>query len=87
MLRCPICNAELVVRNGKFGEFFGCRRYPKCTFTTDLEESKQYDDGNTMKFNDMTLEEQGEAMRQTLLNDGYYWEDALYAKERWIKED
>ena len=30
---CPECNAALVKRNGKYGEFWGCSRYPKCRFT------------------------------------------------------
>jgi len=27
---CPKCGAPLVVRNGRFGEFFSCSTYPKC---------------------------------------------------------
>ncbi len=31
---CPDCREGLlVVRNGKFGEFFGCSRFPKCRFS------------------------------------------------------
>lgn len=30
---CPYCKTELVLRNGKNGEFYGCRNYPKCRFT------------------------------------------------------
>lgn len=33
---CPYCGAELVKRNGKNGEFLGCKNYPKCHFTTSL---------------------------------------------------
>jgi Zn-finger domain associated with topoisomerase type I len=29
---CPYCNAQLVRRNGKYGEFWGCSSYPKCKF-------------------------------------------------------
>lgn len=29
---CPRCGKRLVLRNGKYGEFFGCSNYPKCTF-------------------------------------------------------
>lgn len=29
---CPKCGSLLVKRNGKFGEFMGCPKYPKCTF-------------------------------------------------------
>ncbi|MFH1235903.1 MAG: restriction endonuclease [Parcubacteria group bacterium] len=31
--RCPRCNGVLVHRNGKFGPFFGCSNFPKCTYT------------------------------------------------------
>lgn len=27
---CPQCNAQMVRRESKHGEFFGCRRYPTC---------------------------------------------------------
>lgn len=30
---CPRCGGQLVLRNGKYGPFYGCSRYPKCTFT------------------------------------------------------
>ena len=30
---CPYCKTELVLRNGRNGEFYGCRNYPKCRFT------------------------------------------------------
>ena len=29
---CPICGGQLVERNGKYGKFWGCSNYPKCTF-------------------------------------------------------
>ncbi|MGH7640870.1 MAG: type I DNA topoisomerase [Candidatus Dormibacteria bacterium] len=29
---CPRCGAELVQRQGRFGEFVGCSRYPECDF-------------------------------------------------------
>lgn len=31
--KCPFCGSELVLRNGKFGRFWGCSTYPKCKFT------------------------------------------------------
>lgn len=31
---CPNCGAELVRRNGRYGSFIGCSRYPHCKFTT-----------------------------------------------------
>lgn len=29
---CPRCGGRLVLRNGKYGEFYGCSNYPKCKF-------------------------------------------------------
>lgn len=29
---CPRCNAQLVKKQGKYGEFLGCSNYPKCKF-------------------------------------------------------
>lgn len=31
---CPRCGGNLVRRNGKYGSFYGCSNYPRCTFTT-----------------------------------------------------
>lgn len=30
---CPECGGKLVLRSGKFGEFYGCSNYPKCKYT------------------------------------------------------
>lgn len=34
--KCPRCGGNLVLRNGKYGAFYGCSNYPKCRFTKDL---------------------------------------------------
>jgi len=34
--KCPFCGSELVLRNGKYGQFWGCSMYPKCRFTKPL---------------------------------------------------
>lgn len=31
---CPRCGGRLVQRSGRYGSFYGCSNYPKCTFTT-----------------------------------------------------
>lgn len=31
---CPECGGNLVQRNGRYGNFYGCSNYPKCRFTT-----------------------------------------------------
>ncbi len=30
---CPQCGGELVLREGKYGRFYGCSNYPHCRFT------------------------------------------------------
>jgi DNA topoisomerase-1 len=32
-LRCPVCGGPMVLRQGKFGRFYGCKDYPKCKGT------------------------------------------------------
>ena len=29
---CPRCGGKLIERKGKYGPFWGCSNYPKCTF-------------------------------------------------------
>ena len=33
---CPFCGAELVLRCGRHGDFWGCSRYPRCKFTRQV---------------------------------------------------
>lgn len=33
---CPKCGGLLVIRNGKYSKFKGCRNFPECKFTTNL---------------------------------------------------
>lgn len=35
---CPYCGNNLVIKEGKFGEFFGCSNYPHCRFTFSYNE-------------------------------------------------
>lgn len=30
--KCPRCGGDLVLRKGKYGPFYGCSNYPRCTF-------------------------------------------------------
>ncbi|MCK6574906.1 type I DNA topoisomerase [Myxococcota bacterium] len=34
---CPTCNAPMAVRNGRFGRFLACTRYPECKTTKPLD--------------------------------------------------
>ena len=37
---CPRCGHNLIIRNGRYGEFFGCSQYPKCKFTFGYKKMK-----------------------------------------------
>lgn len=34
---CPRCGRQLVVRHSKYGYFYGCPNYPKCTFKKSID--------------------------------------------------
>ena len=31
--RCPRCGGQLVLRDGRYGKFYGCSNYPRCRYT------------------------------------------------------
>lgn len=35
--KCPKCGHDLVIRNGKQGQFIGCSNYPKCHYTKNIK--------------------------------------------------
>lgn len=35
---CPKCGGDLVIRNGRFGEFTACSNFPKCKYTKKEEQ-------------------------------------------------
>ncbi len=37
---CPKCGSLLVVKNGKFGKFYGCSNYPNCNYTESIPVGK-----------------------------------------------
>lgn len=39
--KCPDCDAELVIRTGKFGKFISCSRFPECKYTKPFVEETQ----------------------------------------------
>jgi len=42
-IHCPKCRAPMVQREGKFGTFYACTRYPDCTGTRPLEDNQPQD--------------------------------------------
>lgn len=43
VMACPICDGDLIVRNGRHGDFLGCSNWPACTVTHSM-----HDDGTPM---------------------------------------
>lgn len=35
-MKCPLCDGPMRKRQGRFGEFFGCDRFPQCTGSRNL---------------------------------------------------
>lgn len=33
---CPLCHAKLKFREGKYGEFLGCSKFPSCKYTMKI---------------------------------------------------
>ena len=40
---CPECGSKVIVKNGKYGEFYGCTNFPKCRFTANCEYDQEFD--------------------------------------------
>ena len=34
---CPDCGAELIVKEGRFGQFIACSKFPECKYTRNIE--------------------------------------------------
>ena len=37
--KCPKCGAPLLIRIGKYGQFYACSKFPKCRYTESLEKN------------------------------------------------
>ena len=37
-MKCPKCGSNLKIKLGKYGKFYGCSNYPKCTFTQKFND-------------------------------------------------
>ena len=33
---CPLCGSKLILKNGKYGKFLGCNKYPECKYTRNV---------------------------------------------------
>lgn len=39
--RCPVCGSVMVIREGRYGIFYGCSRYPNCKGTRPYKQEKR----------------------------------------------
>lgn len=35
--KCPLCNGDLIIKNGVYGKFLGCSNYPNCKYSKKLK--------------------------------------------------
>lgn len=47
-VKCPECEGPMVERTGKYGTFWGCKKYPSCTGTRDSQGRSKYDRKNEL---------------------------------------
>ncbi len=40
-MECPKCNAPIAIRNGRYGAFFACTRYPDCDWRSSISPKQQ----------------------------------------------
>ena len=40
--KCELCGSDMVMRKGKFGNFYACSNYPKCKFTKTIEGKTEH---------------------------------------------
>lgn len=38
---CPECDSEMQSRNGRYGLFFGCTKYPQCKSTLNIDQGEK----------------------------------------------
>ena len=38
--KCPKCGSPMYLREGKYGKFYGCSRYPECNGTRKISKQK-----------------------------------------------
>jgi DNA topoisomerase-1 len=41
-IKCELCGSDMVLRKGKFGEFYACSNYPKCKNTKTIEGKTEH---------------------------------------------
>lgn len=37
-MKCPECGADVLLRNGAYGEYYACSKYPECKYTKQIQK-------------------------------------------------
>ena len=71
---CPVCGAEMILRNGPQKTFYGCSTYFKtrCPGKRDLDGESWGCDGEEPYY----LNDEGSSMFQSCLADGFSFDEA-----------
>ena len=65
--KCPKCGNELIVRNGKYGEFIACISYPECRYNQKLTIDKKYE----ILENELSLKELDKKFKEFQKNENF----------------
>ena len=38
-MKCPLCGAGVLLRNGAYGEYYSCEKYPDCKYTKQIQKT------------------------------------------------
>lgn len=62
-LKCPECEGPMISRTGKYGVFWGCKRYPTCNGTRDsMGRSRAERAAEKTSFSDMSEQDNSNDM-------------------------
>lgn len=62
-VKCPECEGPMISRTGKYGVFWGCKRYPTCNGTRDsMGRSKAERAAEKTSFSDMSEQDNSNDM-------------------------
>lgn len=76
--RCPECGRELVLKFGRYGEFFACSGYPECRHTRDVRDQAEDAGSREGEQETPTCPECGAPMVQKRSRYGPFWACSRY---------
>ena len=80
--KCPECGGELVYKFWKFGKFIACENYPKCKYTEQTEDEKNFEEQLKAKFEWKPCPAGGTLVVKKSKN-GYFLASSEYPKVKW----